>query len=155
MKITNAQIKKIHALKNVLNIDDELYREMLQQFNAGSSKDLNSRTAEIFISSLEVKAVQLGVWKNPSLKFEDLRGREEKIASPAQLRMIYAMWKEISYYDTDEFITKSLRTFVRGRFKIDDIKFLTKKKAVKVIYAIKSLKKNLERHAAEDAADGT
>ena len=53
MKITNVQIKKIHALKNALKLEDDLYREMLLPFNAASSKDLTDYLAEIFIYQLD------------------------------------------------------------------------------------------------------
>ena len=66
MKITNAQIKKIHALKNALKLEDDLYREMLLPFNAASSKDLTDYLAEIFIYQLESMALKMGVWENPS-----------------------------------------------------------------------------------------
>ena len=37
---TTFQIRKIHALKNVIGMDDDLYREMLMSFDVTSSKDL-------------------------------------------------------------------------------------------------------------------
>lgn len=147
MKITNAQIKKIHALKNALKLENDLYREMLLPFNAQSSKDLTDYLAEIFIYQLESMSVKMGVWQNPSLKYEDLRYREEKMATPQQLRMIEAMWRDVCYFDNDDFAKKSLRKFLRNKFKVDDLMFLTKAKAAKVIQGIKGIKKNLERHS--------
>lgn len=155
MKITNAQIKKIHALKNALKLEDDLYREMLLPFNAASSKDLTDYLAEIFIYQLESMAVKMGVWENPSLKYEDLRYREEKMASPQQLRMIEAMWRDVCYFDNDKFAKKSLRKFMRNKYKVDDLMFLTKAKATKVIQGIKGIKKQLERHAKETSAGST
>ena len=38
--ITKEQIKKIHTIKNLLGLDDELYREMLLKFDAKSCKEL-------------------------------------------------------------------------------------------------------------------
>ena len=42
---TNSQIKKIHTLKNVLGIDDDLYRELLCEYGVSSSKDLAYKDA--------------------------------------------------------------------------------------------------------------
>jgi len=154
LPITNAQIKKIHALKKALNIDDDLYKELLLEFDALSSRDLSYQDAAIFISSLEEKAVDIGVWKTYALKYSDLEDREN-MASPAQLRMIEAMWREICYFDNDDFAKSSLRKFLRGKFNVDDVMFLTKINANKVINAIKSIKKNLKRLAKEASADGT
>lgn len=65
------------------------------------------------------------------------------MATPAQLRMIEAMWREVCYVDSPEFAKQSLRKFIQNKFKIADIKFLTKKKAVKVIRAISAMKQKL------------
>ena len=135
MKITNVQIKKIHALKNALKLEDDLYREMLLPFNAASSKDLTDYLAEIFIYQLESMAVKMGVWKNPSLKYEDLRYREEKMASPQQLRMIEAMWRDVCYFDNDKFAKKSLRKFMRNKYKVMTLCSLQKPKQQKLFKA--------------------
>ena len=37
---TSLQIKQIHTLKNILGLDDDLYREMLASFGVYSSKKL-------------------------------------------------------------------------------------------------------------------
>ena len=70
------------------------------------------------------------------------------MATNAQLRMIEGLWRDICYYDTDEYAKKSLRKFLRSKFKVDDVMFLTKIKAIKVIQAITAIKKKLEKSAA-------
>ena len=53
-KIKNGQIKYIHILKNKLNLKDEDYRSLLEsKFNKKTSKDLNSKQAEVLIKILE------------------------------------------------------------------------------------------------------
>ena len=80
-------------------------------------------------------------------KYEDME-RGDKMATPPQLRMIKGMWRDICYVDNDEIATKSLRKFLKAKFKVDDIRFLTKHKAIKVIQAIKGIKKNLKKESA-------
>lgn len=70
------------------------------------------------------------------------------MATQSQLRMIEGIWREISYFDTDDFARKFLRKFFKSKFKVDDIMFLTKPKASKVIQAISGMKKNLEKSVA-------
>lgn len=144
------QIRKIHTLKNMLGIDDELYREMLKSFDVQSSKNLTYAEAVIFIEILEDKAIVLNRWEKQPKKYETLC-RSEKMASDAQLRMIEGLWREICYFDNDIFAKKSLRKFLKSKFKTDDVMFLTKNKASKVIQAIQGIKKNLykEKSARE------
>ena len=140
---TYAQIKKIHTLKNVLHLEDDLYVDMLMSFGVQSSKDLTNTEAGIFLEILEEKAVLTNKWEVRNKKYEELKSRDEDMATPAQLRMIEAMWREVCYVDSPEFAKQSLRKFIQNKFKIADIKFLTKKKAVKVIRAISAMKQKL------------
>ena len=143
-----SQIRKIHTLKNVLCLDDDLYHEMLMSFNVQSSKNLTYTEAIIFIEILEEKAVALNRWQKLPKKYEDLK-RSGKMASQSQLRMIEGLWREICYFDDDNFAKKSLRNFLKSKFKIDDVMFLTKNKASKVIQAILEIKKNLKKRASK------
>ncbi len=144
---TTSQIRKIHTLKNVLGLDDDLYLEMLMSFDVQTSKNLTYTEAIILIDILEDKAVELDKWQKKPKKYEDLY-RTDKMATQAQLRMIEGLWREICYFDNDKFATTSLRKFLRTKFKIDDVMFLTKNKASKVIQAISGMKKNLQKSAA-------
>lgn len=140
---TYAQIKKIHTLKNVLHLDDDLYLDMLMSFGVQSSKDLTNTEAGIFLEILEEKAVAINKWEVRTKKYEELNSRDEDMATPAQLRMIEAIWREVCYIDSPEFAKQSLRKFIQNKFKVADIKFLTKKKAVKVIRAISAMRQKL------------
>ena len=140
---TYAQIKKIHTLKNVLQLDDDLDVDMLMSFGVQSSKNLTTTEAGIFLEILEEKAVLTNKWEVRNKKYEELKSRDEDMATPAQLRMIEAMWREVCYVDSPEFAKQSLRKFIQNKFKIADIKFLTKKKAVKVIRSISAMKQKL------------
>lgn len=70
------------------------------------------------------------------------------MATPSQLRMIEGLWREICYVDNDKFAKKTLRKFLKSKFKTDDVMFLTKKKAVKVIQGLLSMKKRIKKSAA-------
>ena len=154
---TTFQIRKIHALKNILGMDDDLYREMLMSFDVQSSKNLTFTEAGIFIEILEERAIASNKWVKQPKKYENLNRDEEMATSAqlrmieglwAQLRMIEGLWRDLAYYNTDKYAKKSLRKFLKSKFKVDDIMFLTRAKACKVIQAITAIKKNLEKSAA-------
>ena len=141
---TTSQIRKIHTLKNVLGLDNDTYEEMLLSFDVGTSKDLTYTESIIFINILERQAIERNLWKKLPKKYENL-DRSCKRATDAQLRMIEGLWREICYFDNDEFAQKSLRTFLRNKHGVDDVMFLTKIKASKVIQSIQAMKKNLKK----------
>jgi len=142
--ITNSQIRQIHTLKNRLGLDDELYRDMLFSFGVTSSKELTCGEAAIFIDILVHKAVARGIWelKPKAKKYEDLDYRDGNHASSSQLRMIEGLWSETQYKGDRH---KSLRKFLQNKFKISDIRFLTKSKASKVIQAIQIIRDKRQR----------
>ena len=142
--VSSFQIKKIHTLKNLLSIDNDLYIDMLMSFGVQSSKNLTFTEANILLEILEEKAVAQNIWVKQPKKYESLK-RNENMASSAQLRMIESLWREIAYINNDKFSKSSLRKFLKNKFKIDDIMFLTKTKATKVIQGIMAIKKSAKK----------
>lgn len=142
--VSSFQIKKIHTLKNLLSIDNDLYIDMLMSFGVQSSKNLTFTEANILLEILEEKAVAQNLWVKQPKKYESLK-RNENMASSAQLRMIESLWREIAYINNDKFSKSSLRKFLKNKFKIDDIIFLTKTKATKVIQGIMAIKKSIKK----------
>lgn len=144
---TTSQIRKIHALKNILGLDDDLYVDMLMDFGVGTSKNLTYTEAIIFIEILEDRAVERRLWVKQPKKYEELN-RDKQMATNAQLRMIEGLWREVCYFDNDKFAKISLRKFLKSKHKVDDVMFLTKSKASKVIQSIQAMKKNLKKEPA-------
>ena len=62
--------------------------------------------------------------------------------------MIEGLWRDVCYFNDDKFAKKSLRKFLKSKFKVDDIMFLTRAKACKVIQAITAIKKKLKEKSA-------
>jgi hypothetical protein len=137
---TNSEIKKIHILKNLLSLDDDLYREILAGFGCSSSKELPAHLVHELISMLEKMAVEAGVWVIPNRRFKDLNNRDG-MATPKQLRKIEAMWRDVAYQKDDEYVRTSFRKFLQKQFKISDLRFVEKSMASKIIKAINSIQK--------------
>lgn len=135
---TALQIKRIHTFKTQLGIDDELYREMLASFGVCSSKNLTETEAEILIEILNDKSKKVKPRKPK--KYDDLSQRDTKMSTPLQLRKIEAIWWDIC--DSAESVKqiRSLRKFIKRQCKIDDIKFLSKREASKLIAVLEKIK---------------
>ena len=114
---------------------------MLSEFNVESSKNLDFKNAKIFVERLENNAISLGLWKKQTLKYQDLK-RDGNMATAAQLRLIEGLWRKSCYFNNNQFAKKSLRKFIKGKFKIDDVMFITKDKVKKIVKAINEMQKN-------------
>ena len=73
---------------------------------------------------------------------------DKEMATDSQIRMIEGLWRELSYFDDDKFAKKSLRKFLSRTHKVDDVMFMTKDKASKVINSIIAMKKNYVKKSA-------
>jgi len=140
-KITKQQIRIIHTLKSRLGMSDEQYRSMVQEVHgfSGTSKDLSFVEAARLITRLKRPAVERGLWQEPGRKYDDL-DRRPGMASPAQLRMIEAMWSGVSYHHNRAKQQSAIRKFVFRIAGKSDLRFLTSVDARKVVNAIKNMK---------------
>ncbi len=60
--------------------------------------------------------------------------------SKAKQRAIYGLWEDVARVKTP----KGLRSFLRNRFKADDVRFLDEEKGDMVIEALKQMKKRMD-----------
>jgi len=147
-KMINArQIRKIHilqkCLENSMGWDERQYRTTLFfNFGVSTSKNLTFIQAESLIEVLEEKAIERGVWDSfeGRKKYEDL-GQRRGMASPAKLRKIEMLWKEVSIYQDQKERSRALMTFLSRHFHVSHLRFLTDSQASGVICAIENMKK--------------
>ncbi len=105
------QIKKLHALKRALGLDDATYRAVLERFGVASSKELSPRAMASCLDYLEAQAVETGGWQ--------ARGgapaprRRPGAASDAQLRLVATLWRQVSRQPTDAARKTALESFVK------------------------------------------
>jgi phage gp16-like protein len=130
------QIKKIHALKGALKLDDELYRELLAGFKVATSTKLSIPKAEELIKDLEEKAVSAGVWekRKPARKAKTTR----KLADGEQARLIRYLWLQLheagKVQNSSE---EALAAYVKRMTGVAALQWLDVKKASTVIEALK------------------
>lgn len=140
--ITAMQIRKLHALISRLNIPDDEYRRLLGDYRVETSKDLTEDEAQELIQRLEEEAVSKGAWVKGQAgkKYEEL-GRRKGMASPKQLRMIEAMWKDVSRARSQEARGKALRHFLKRIAGVEEMRFLESRQAHNVIEALKQMRR--------------
>ena len=131
------QIKKIHTLTNLLGLEDEIYRDRLASFGVGSSKNLTETEAQILIEILEDK---VSLKENSHKKYDDFKFRDNAMATPAQLRKIEVVWKDMHTFTDKDSAKKTLRKFIKKQFHFEDIRFITKIKAGKIIAVLEKIK---------------
>ena len=126
--ITGAQIRKLHSLKSALGLQEDEYRAALQRFDVVSCKDLSGRQAGILLDEWESRAAETGVWKLRAVTSLRHAGkRPEKGASGRQLRMVEAMWAQVSRAESFDEQRSGLQKFVKRIVKRDKLEWCTHK----------------------------
>jgi hypothetical protein len=144
-KISPRQIKIIHTLAGVLQMDKDTYRDALRiTFGVDSSKELTWRQAEELIEDLQRKNGSPSPVKAPRPKpFADLDGRPG-MASGAQCRLMAVSWGEVSRAETAEAKMKALDRFIKRIAGVESIRFVKGFQVEKVMKAIGEMKKSKE-----------
>ncbi len=147
--ITNRQKKKIHTIVHALGMPDEDYRNLLNKwFGVETCLKLNYSQAEVSIQRLEYIAAKMGKWEHwedNRTKYNEL-GRRPGMASPAQLRMIEAMWAGVSYQKTSGEKGRALDRFIFNYFQISSLRFLESRHVKKIIRVLEEMKKGKGLH---------
>jgi len=157
-KIVPDQIKKIHALKGRLGLNDEEYRLLITDFHGFSStcKDLSRDDADLLIKHMEKEAISLGVWNKPSARrggkkaawgktMYDELGDRPGFATPKQLRKIEAMWSEVTRAKGQAAREKALAHFLKRQVGVEAMAFVLREHVQIIIHAINHMRRDNER----------
>jgi len=157
----NRQKAIIHAAKAQLNISAATYEGMLEGYGVTTSKNLTFNQAESLIRDFEAlgfvqKFKPRKLVKNEgrgwgSEKFEYLSNRDPEFATPKQLRMLDAMWRDSSRLKTDD----SFQSFIKRMTNIDNIEWISQKHVTILVSALNNMTstKRMENHGKKTATN--
>ncbi len=137
-EITPAQIKRIHTIKGALGLTDAQYRAALEFYHVFSCKQLTEEQADLLICELENLAVSQGKWSRSYRKYQHLDGRKG-MASARQLRMLEAMWGDVSRADTAAGREAAFKVFL-CRWNIQRIEEIAAWQVGKLVKALNAMR---------------
>lgn len=142
---TPRQRQQIGYMRKLLGLDDDTYRDMLNNtYGVHSSKELTKEQASEYLDRLRDIGKETGVFK-PKLKYSFNKykynnlGDDPYRATPAQLRKVEAMWYGISRQTTDEARAEALNKMIKKITGKQRMQFLTKTDVSKVIKAFRNM----------------
>lgn len=151
MKTSEKLVQKIKMLQRALGMEDHVYRNMLAQYNAKSSKELGNRNAAGLAKKLEEMAIDAGVWQDRRSagreKYSEYDHRPEPMATGNQMRMIDAMWRSVSYIKDPQKRKTALDRFIKRITGKDALEWIEHKDVNKIVKAIKRMQSQQTRRA--------
>ena len=141
--ITPEQVKKIHVYKSKIGMPDADYRERVKLIHGTSTtcKDLTFEQARELLQDMEFVAYMNGIDVVPGMKYEELANRQD-MATPKQLRMIEALWKDVSYHKHSVERARAFRTFLLNHFNLSDVRFIEQSQVGQIVTILKSMKEH-------------
>jgi len=142
------ELAKIHIAKKDLGLDDDLYSDIIANIGgakSGSAKDLTNIGRAKVLGHFRQLGWEKKGGSSGKMKYTDLDNNDGGRASGAQMRLIEALWNEVSYAGTEDAKKKALRTFLKNKTKtassqgIEGIRFLSSWQAHKIIIALKAM----------------
>ncbi len=129
---TPAQVKKIHALKGKLSLDDDTYRATLSGYGVTSSVKLSIAKADALIADLEEKAVASGVWE----KRDKVKRRLGDNPQASKIQGLWASLHKIDKVETNS--AKALSAYVKRMSGKDSLKWCSSFEKGRIIEALKA-----------------
>jgi phage gp16-like protein len=141
-RIAPSQIKAIHAVIGKLGMDDETYRHMLHsRYGATSCKDITWRQAEELLETLNGQGKSGRPQSAPArhgLKYTDMDSRPG-FASGSQLRLIDAMWNQVTRAEGEEAQEKALDGFCRRITGVAGLRMVKSWQIEKIVKALEAM----------------
>ncbi len=150
MMSTPQQRKLIGYFRKLLKMPEDVYKEILWTWHVDSSRELTVNEAETLLCQLKKNAIAIGVYEGKKkysfqkYRHNSLDGRDGKMATPAQLRKVEAMWFEVSRQPNDIARAEALHGFLKRITGKERLQFLTKTDISKLIKAMETMKFNME-----------
>lgn len=142
---TKDQVVIIHVLKSKAKMSDEDYRSLLSGYQARSSKDLDVEQAADLVERLKRLAPEQEQAPGPK-RFDNI-GKRHGWATPKQLRMIEAMWMDVSRAGDREAKVKAFGTFLGNRFGISRMEWVPVELVGKVVKTLCAMKAQQQKES--------
>ncbi|OAS27459.1 regulatory protein GemA [Methylobacterium platani] len=137
-EITPSQIRLIQVARKKIEMEDPRYHRMVQDYGGVvTASDLDRRGFDLVLAFLEAE----GFERQPAPSTQPAFGRRPGFASPEQVELIRALWREWSGHpaEPETAIEAGLNAWLERFHGASSLRFLTVARAGKVITALKSM----------------
>ncbi|NTV01482.1 MAG: DUF1018 domain-containing protein [Chlorobiaceae bacterium] len=140
--LNNMLIKRIKTLQRAAQIEDEDYRALLAGYGVSSCKDLDLKQAAELISFLQkVSGQDQGQGQaRPPKRYADLGRRGAEWATAKQLRMLEAMWMDVTVQKSRGTAMAAYHSFLLHKFGVTSPEMVAREDVSRVRQALASMR---------------
>ncbi len=137
-------IKRIKTLQGLAGVSDEQYRAMLGGYNVESCKDLTileARAVCDFLQGIVDKIPEKAQFKAAAKAkpYSGLGNRHEDMATEKQLRMLEAMWMQVTFQPNRKAALDAYSVWLKNRFNIGSPEWIVRDKVGAIKRALEAM----------------
>jgi hypothetical protein len=138
--LTPMLIKRIKTLQRAAQIEEADYRALLAGYGVASCREMDLKQAAELISFLQKVAGQgQGSHRAPK-RYADVGRRDAEWATAKQLRMLEAMWMEVTVQRSRKMAIEAYGTWLKNRFGIGSVEWIGREQVGKIRQALVAMR---------------
>jgi hypothetical protein len=142
--LNNMLIKRIKTLQRAAQIEEADYRALLAGYGVASCREMDLKQAAELISFLQKVAGQgQGSHRAPK-RYADLGRRDAEWATAKQLRMLEAMWMEVTVQKSRGTALAAYHSFLMHKFGVSSPEMIAREDVSKVRAALAAMRGKLK-----------
>lgn len=138
-------VQRIKTLQRLAVISDDDYRALLEGYGVSSCKGLNvfdARKLIDFLQGLVDKIPEKQQFKRP---YEDLSKRPSYMATQKQLRMLEAMWMEVTWQKNRKRALDAYAVWLNSRYGIGSPEWIERDQVGKIKLSLERMLEQREK----------
>ena len=133
-------VTRIKTLQGLSGIGEYNYRALLSSYGASSCKELSvmdGRAVALVLQQMVDRIPEHQQFRKP---YKDVKGRSALMATARQLRMLEAMWMEVTRQTNRQSALSAYGAWLDKRFSIRSVEWIEKDHVGKIKFALEQMR---------------
>ena len=138
-------VRRIKTLQGLSGISEENYRSLLWGYEVESCKELSIKDGHAVAKVLQDMVDRIPEHQQFRQPYRELKGRSAFMATGRQLRMLEAMWMDVTRQTNRRDALSAYNTFLYKRFDIGSPAWIERDHVGKIKFALEQMRAQRER----------
>jgi hypothetical protein len=138
-------VRRIKTLQRLSGISEENYRDLLWGYEVESCTELTITAGHAVAEFLQHLVDRIPEHQQFRQPYRDLKGRSALMATVRQLRMLEAMWMDVTRQTNRRDALSAYHTFLYKRFDVGSPEWIERDHVGKIKFALEQMRAQRER----------
>lgn len=138
-------VRRIKTLQGLSGISEENYRSLLWGYEVESCKELTITAGHAVAKVLQEMVDRIPEHQQFRQPYRELQGRSALMATGRQLRMLEAMWMDVTRQTSRREALSAYGAWLENRFRIRSVEWIEKDHVGRIKFALEQMRAQAER----------